>query len=408
MKQHFTHTLLTLALASVLLGGCKKEATAPSVTTSEVTLITQNTAISGCTVTDNGGANVTKLGLCWSTSPTPTVSDSVKFESKTATFFPCTISWLTASTIYYARAYATNSAGTGYGNTITFTTLQALLPAITSAMPTSIASTTVQCNGEVTSDGGAPTTRGACWGTSPDPTVANSTMENGVGAGVFSVTITGLTPNTIYYTRVYATNSVGTVYGSTKMIRTMNSTVTDIDGNVYPTVMIGTQEWMAENLRVTHYRNGDAIPNITDNTQWLNTTTQGAWCSYDNDPTNKSTYGLLYNYYTTEDSRGVCPIGWHMPSDAEWTTLFSYLGGTAVAGYKMKKVGVGIGDNSSGFTALMGGYRHYLGYFQNLEGCGYCWIANSNTVIIGNIEERVMVNYLGKNCGFSIRCIKDN
>ena len=108
-------------------------------------------------------------------------------------------------------------------------------------------------------------------------------------------------------------------------------TVTDIDGNLYYTVKIGEQWWMLENLRVTHYRNGDAIPNVTDDAEWEGLST-GAYCDYDNDPANVATYGRLYNWYAVGDSRNIAPAGWHVPSDDEWQTLVDYLGGSSVAG----------------------------------------------------------------------------
>ncbi|MCP4833080.1 MAG: hypothetical protein GY886_12790, partial [Gammaproteobacteria bacterium] len=113
------------------------------------------------------------------------------------------------------------------------------------------------------------------------------------------------------------------------------SSCIDYDGNAYPTTTIGEQVWMAENLRVTHYRNGDAIPHVTT-TGWGYST--GAYCWYDNDQATNEKYGALYNWYTVDDSRGLCPEGWHVPTDDQWTALTTYLGGTSVAGGKMKAI----------------------------------------------------------------------
>ena len=112
------------------------------------------------------------------------------------------------------------------------------------------------------------------------------------------------------------------------------TTVTDIDGNVYRTVKIGTQVWMAEKLKTTRYRNGDPIPNVTDNPQWISLKT-GALCWYKNDEANKATYGSLYNWFAVADSRNIAPVGWHVPSDEEWTTLTTCLGGEFFAGGKL-------------------------------------------------------------------------
>lgn len=165
-------------------------------------------------------------------------------------------------------------------------------------------------------------------------------------------------------------------------------TVQDIDGNEYKTITIGTQTWMAENLRVTHYRNGDPIPNVTgakDSSLW-GQQTQGAWCSYENtrDVDEIVTYGLLYNWYTCVDERGLCPDGWHVPTDEEWTILVTYLdngdnafdpngtGANGIVGGRLKETGTHhwafpnrFADNSSGFTALPGGFRDvHKGVFQ--------------------------------------------
>ncbi|NVO10126.1 MAG: fibrobacter succinogenes major paralogous domain-containing protein [Bacteroidales bacterium] len=412
MNHRFIYILLGI---SILFSSCKKkdEAIAPTVTTTDVTEITQNTVKSGGTITSNGGAEIKSYGVCWSTNHNPTIDDNK--TSQYTDLFIVTATGLTANTTYYLRAYATNSVGTGYGNEVSFTTLAAVLPVVKSVYPASITQTTAQCGGEVTSDGGAPITRGVCWNTSENPTTANSKTTDGTGVGVFTSSLIGLTASTTYYVRAYATNIAGTAYSDVMMVRTMQGTVTDIDGNVYKTVIIGTQEWMAENLKVTHYRNGDPITNITDNTQWINNRTQGAWCSYNNDAANKNIYGLLYNYYTIADSRGICPIGWHVPSDAEWNILISYLGGVNIAGYKMKKAGDRIdADNSSGFTALLGGARDYdFGTFYALKSLAQWWSStgdqyNAWSRYINSTEKSVHRDGPLNYAGISIRCIKDN
>jgi uncharacterized protein (TIGR02145 family) len=196
--------------------------------------------------------------------------------------------------------------------------------------------------------------------------------------------------------------------------------VTDYDGNSYNTVKIGDQVWMAENLRTTHYANGDPIEKVTDNTDWSNLTT-GAYCWYGNDSaTYENFYGKLYNWYTVADSRKACPTGWHMPSDAEWTTLETYLGGSTVAGGKMKETGTTQwispntgATNESGFTALPGGGRGSSGGFLNIGGCGYWWSSTEDSS--ANAWDRY-VNYntsavnrfaLDKKSGISVRCLKD-
>jgi uncharacterized protein (TIGR02145 family) len=200
------------------------------------------------------------------------------------------------------------------------------------------------------------------------------------------------------------------------------NTVTDIDGNVYNTVTIGTQVWMKENLKVTKYRNGDAIPNVTDSAQWANLTTE-AWCYYNNDTSNNAAYGKLYNGYSIADSRNLCPAGWHIPTDAEWTILIDYLGGETVAGGKMKEAGTSHwsgpntgADNSSGFTAIPGGHRSGFGEFKGRFGhynYGYwCSKENDGTYASRGHSLDYYSNSVGPygdfmRGGFSVRCVRD-
>jgi hypothetical protein len=215
-----------------------------------------------------------------------------------------------------------------------------LVPVLATADITEITETTAKCGGNISSDGGDTIiARGVCWSTNPTPTVADNKTTDGAGAGGFASFIIDLTASTTYYVRAYATNSAATGYGNEVSFATLfPGAVVDIDGNAYHTVTIGNQVWMVENLKVTHYRNGDAIPNVTDGTAWLDLTT-GAYCEYDNDVNNVATYGRLYNWYSVNDSRNIAPAGCHVPSDDDWQTLVDYLGGDAVAGGKMKEIG---------------------------------------------------------------------
>jgi uncharacterized protein (TIGR02145 family) len=198
-------------------------------------------------------------------------------------------------------------------------------------------------------------------------------------------------------------------------------TIADIDGNVYKTIVIGTQTWMAENLRATHYRNGDLIPEVTDHEIWMKLNT-GAFCNYNNINNIDTivTFGRFYNWYAVADSRNIAPTGWHVPSDSEWTILIDYLGGDSVAGGKLKETGythwitpnVGA-SNSSGFTAIPGGGQLPNGSILILAN-GLYW--SSSEYDDGNSFDREMI-YLYSNAyrmkypkeyGLSIRCISDN
>ena len=195
--------------------------------------------------------------------------------------------------------------------------------------------------GIINSDGGALITRrGICWDTNPNPDTSNNNLfDNCIGSADFTSSLTGLTLNTTYYIRAYAINEVGIGYGNELVFKTLTEivygSVTDVEGNVYKTIQIGPQTWMAENLKATKYNNSTAIPLVTDNTAWAALLTPGH-CWYDNDETTyKNIYGALYNWYAVDTSI-LCPTGWHVPSDAEWTTLTTNVGGESAAGNRMK------------------------------------------------------------------------
>jgi uncharacterized protein (TIGR02145 family) len=190
--------------------------------------------------------------------------------------------------------------------------------------------------------------------------------------------------------------------------------VTDIDGNVYPTVQIGTQVWMAANLRTTRYRNGTSIPNVTNETTWSGLTT-GAWSNYDNNTANDAIYGKLYNWYAAVNTAGLCPTGWHVPTDAEWTTLSNFL--ATDVGFKMKSTSGwadnGNGSNASGFNGLPGGGRYSVGVFYNLGNyAGFMSSSESNSGIVWTrllLKDFRDLNRVGneKKAGFSVRCVRD-
>ena len=205
----------------------------PTVTTAEVTDITQTTAVSGGNVTDDGGASVTARGVCWSKDPNPTIDNSFISNGNGTGSFTIEISGLTSATTYYVRAYATNSEGTSYGEQKTFTTLQYIqLPTVTTTIVTNVTSTTATSGGNVTDDGGATVTaRGVCWSTSPDPTINDNKTTDGNGTGAFTSQLTNLTHSTTYYIRAYATNSEGTSYGEQRYFSTLSDGM--INGHQY-------------------------------------------------------------------------------------------------------------------------------------------------------------------------------
>ena len=224
--------------------------------------------------------------------------------------------------------------------------------------------------------------------------------------------------------RIYSLLIIGVIFMATYGCeKKENSTIpiTDIDGNVYHSVTIGNQTWMVENLKTTRYNDGSAIPLIADSAAWVNiiySSTPG-YCWYKNNAANyKNTYGAIYNWYAINTGK-LAPIGWHIPSDAEWTTLTACLGGDSLAGKKMKEAGTShwkdfnTGDNISGFSALPGGMRPYDGSFVGIGEIGYWWSVtayDSGSAWVRNLDggtTMVTRNNYGKTLGCSIRCIKD-
>lgn len=301
---------------------------------------------------------------------------------------------------------------------------EAKLPIVTTVAVTGITPTTAECGGTITSDGGAAIiARGVCWSTNQAPTTVDHKTTDGTGTGSFTSAVTGLSGSTRYYVRAYATNGAGTGYGDTMSFTTNRETgtVTDVDGNTYRTVKIGNQWWMAENMKVTHYRTGAAIPNVTDNGAWNGLST-GAYCEHDNNTAEVTVYGRLYNWFAATDDRNIAPTGWHVPTDAEWQTLVDYLGGYEVAGGKMKDTGTVYWNspntnatNESGFTGLPGGGRGGEGaYFHNGAGAGF-WTATGHLYFEDSAWNRLLTynhpevihDYSGKRSGSSVRCVKD-
>ena len=241
--------------------------------------------------------------------------------------------------------------------------------------------------------------------------------------------LTGLKPATIYYYRVKVVGSTGPLYSTELSFTTTNpgksvinfnpgltyGSVVDIDNNVYKTIIIGAQTWMAENLKTTHYNNGTAIPFIPDATTWTSTTSP-AYCWYKNDSV---VYGALYNWYAVS-AGNICPTGWHVPGDDEWTTLTNFINGDSIAGSKLKEKSTthwltpnSGSTNETGFTALPGGYVNISGTYGNMNRSGYWWTSTEASSVDGyfrlmfyNITNMASDNS-SKNSGFSVRCLKN-
>ena len=302
------------------------------------------------------------------------------------------------------------------------------IPTVTTSDVKITSDSTATCGGTVTYDGGSPVTaRGICLDTITLPALAGPHTINGTGTGTFTSNLNGLRTDIKYYARAYATNGNGTAYGQStwfRILRRVPDSVADADGNIYHIAWIARKFWTMENLRVTHYRNGDAIAKVTVDNSWKVLTT-GACCLYEDNASNITNYGYLYNWYALADNRGICPTGWHVPSVQEWNNLADSLGGANVAGGKMKSTGTiegstGLwyspntgGTNSSGFSGVPGGYRINYGTYYSMGNVGYYWSSSDtaslnawNFILDANNGE-LNRNFNFKTNGFSVRCCKD-
>jgi len=381
--------------AGTAYGALRTFTTKISVNTSPVNDITATTVVCGGTVNSAGNAEVTMRGVCWNTLPAPTLNGSHTVDGTGAGVFTSNITGLTPGTTYYVRAYATNSVGTVYGDDIIFTTVDTT-PTVTTKAVSILSETTALSGGNITFDGGAAVTVcGICWDTLPNPTVSGIHTTDSASMGIFTSSMMNLTPATTYYVRAYATNSVGTTYGQEISFRTYSScpgaaTVTDHEGNVYNTVQIGNQCWTRENMRcMTSPSTGTMILEFPAG--YYSYTGKKAYY-VNGDSANTATYGLLYNWAAAIDTfntaygetstiswdglsvtfsghrRGICPAGWHVPSNAEWTQLTTYVYNN---GYQCS------GCSGSNNVAMVNCIAKAL---ASQTG----WVNSSNTFAVGN------------------------
>ncbi|MCK4346313.1 MAG: hypothetical protein KAX05_13600 [Bacteroidales bacterium] len=369
------------------------------ITTGEITDTTTTTATVKGVIIDAGEKGINEHGHCWSTSQNPTVSVSTKTQlgsNNSAGSFTSRLTNLSPGITYYVKAYATNSEETVYGNETSFSTSDTL-PTISTTVISNITWNSATSGGNATANGGAPiTTRGVCWSNSQNPTIADAFTTDGSGTGSFTSSITGLTPNTTYYVRAYATNSAGTGYGNEITFKTYGMLNDSRDGQIYKTIEIGEQWWMAENLNFY--------------------TSNGSWYYKDDSVTYVETYGRLY---TWETAKNVCPAGWHLPTDSEWKELEIYLGMTQVqadnTGWRGTDQGIQLSiDGNSRFEALLAGYRFYTGAFYDLGTSAYFWSSTEASNDFARCrflskETNTGINRTGflKESGFSVRCVQD-
>ncbi|OQB81122.1 MAG: hypothetical protein BWX87_00907 [Bacteroidetes bacterium ADurb.Bin123] len=387
----------------------------PEVATWEVMDITATTATGGGYIFSDGGAPVTARGVCLSLRKNPSVTGTCTTDGSGTGGFFSLLTGLIPDTVYYAQAYARNSKGIAYGAVVSFRTPPEIrLPEVATWEVMDITATTATGGGYIFSDGGAPVTaRGVCLSLRKNPSVTGTCTTDGSGTGGFFSLLTGLIPDTVYYAQAYARNSKGIAYGAVVSFRTPPAedpnSVTDIDGNVYPVVKIGDQEWMARNLRVTKAPDGTPISSYV----------------VGNDPGNALIYGRHYtwdvamNGSAEESAQGICPDGWHLPSDEEFKILEMALGMTrqeADQSNAWRGTGVGTQMKEGGSSGLdipiagmcVGGSFLYVGQsgyiYSSTEAGSYAWrrCLSTNASTVGRW------NTFPKSYAFSVRCLKNN
>ena len=307
--------------------GCKKDQkiSLAVLTTVAASNVTANSIQSGGNITNDGGTVISKKGIAWATHSGPTVGDSITIDGSGTGSFTSSLNSLNPNTTYFIKAYAINGSGTAYGNEVSFVTNKGV-PTITTTMISNIVPLSAVSGGTIVNNGGVTVTaRGLCYSTSPHPTISNFKNIDTGSTTSFSDTLMPLASQTNYYVRAYATNLYGTAYGNEVFFQASSAnTVTDIDGNVYSYITIGTQAWMSSNLKTTHYRNGDSITNGSTGFDWtvnMGFGTVGAYAFPNSDSTNKAKFGLFYNSAAIIDIRNIAPKGWHIPSDLDWQVL---------------------------------------------------------------------------------------
>lgn len=415
-----------------------------SLTTSPVTTITETSAVSGGDISSDGGSSITARGVCWSTGHNPTTSDNNTSNGTGTGTFTSSMENLQPGTTYYVRAYATNSLNTVYGNELEFITL-CTPPSATTGNAANVGETTATLNGTVNASSFSASVTFE-YGLTTDYGSLSSAEQSPVNGNInisVNAVVTDLSPNTFYHYRVKAENCGGVIYGDDNTFTTeKTNTITDIDGNNYTIIKIGDQIWMKENLKTTKYNDGSNIPLVTDSAAWSNLASPG-YCWYNNDPSAyKDVYGGLYNWRTTDaasnSDKNVCPAGWHVPTDEEWTILEDYLiangfnyDGTT-SGNKIAKSlasttlwevsaetgAVGNVDypsyrDKTGFSALPTGCRDFSGAFHSLGVYCKWWSATEQDASDGWTRFLYFdyVNVTRSDCakeyGYPVRCLKD-
>ncbi len=383
------------------------EALAPRVTVDSAVVLSDTSAALSASFS---GSGVEASGFSWAEDYYTTTPQQGN-DTGTSSPIADTLTGLDAGTVYYFSAYAVKEAEYFYGDTLSFLTM----PGITTDAADELTAESATLNSTFSAD--SITAQGFVWGSQADLSDGASVSADTTGGSTaIEYALTGLTEDATYYFSAYATNASGTTYGDTlSFVAPPPCNGPTFEGYTYDVLQIGTQCWFAENLRNENYNDGSAIPSGLDNATW-ESTTDGAVAVYnDDEATYLADYGRLYNFYAVETGN-LCPTGWHVPSNAEYTTLTGGLGGTSMAGAPMKSSGLDSpawdGNNSSGFSGLPGGLRMANGNFGDEGDFGYFWSASQTGTdaklrkLAGGSDS--VINFGGPlGFGFSVRCVQD-
>lgn len=405
----------------------------PTITTIEISSITEITALAGGDIVSNGGDAVTESGVCWSTSENPTIEDNLTKDGKDSGLFSSSISGLTSNTKYYVRAYATNSEGTGYGNSVSFTTKG--VPTLTTTEVSGISPISAVGGGNVTNDGGSTiTARGICWGINNNPTISNSKTVNGSGLGTFTSNITGLADGSIYYVRAYATNKSGTSYGNNVSFSTQPATLAVLTTNTVSNTTqtsaisggeitssggatvtargvcwsLSTNPTISDNLT----SDGNGIGSFNSNITGLSSgttfyvrayATNKVGTSYGNNElciTLDATLPVLTTNSITSITNTTALCGGNISSDGTSTVIsrgvcWSTSPNPTTANSKTSNGG-GMGAFTSNLTGLTGGETYYVrSYATNSVGTAYgSQVSFKTPVVIGQLYQGGVVAYI--------------
>lgn len=408
---------LYFALA-ISVNGCRKKPPIVYVTTLDIGTITNSTVVSGGLL---AGSGVTDKGLCWAKHENPTIDDNRVSVGEGASQFTVMAEGLEQGTRYYIRAYATNVSGTGYGEVKSFNTVNIINGNVQTTNVQRVTETEISCVVQSTNTLQNIEEVGVCYSKHPNPTLNDSRAKTSISFLPYSVNINGLEAGTVYYVRAYILQTGAINYGNILKVNTYSQPVTDINGNTYKTIKIGNQTWMAENLRVTSYNDGTSIDYIQSQSAQWGVWASGAYGYYGGSTFYQSRYGNLYNMNTFTGIRDIAPLGWHIPTKAEFDTLFNYLQNNTSTIYKlMLNSSFWLGgsstqaNNESGFSALPGGARTFNG-FDSYEGSrAYFWtktpVGNTCYAIIlnpGGAQSIEVSQNVAASSGLSIRCIKN-